>query len=347
MRNNKYPKINYIGNKQKIADWIVDNFPIKSGIVLDLFCGGCSISYKLKELGFTVISNDILYSNFVIAKSLIENNKYLFKKNINIESFSKQNILKKYKNLEHLNKKLFFKSEVKELSKICLFSETLKGYEKYLFLSLIRRAIIRKIPYSRMNIKWTEIIKLRNEEYSYSKYKRKRAYHNDSFINHIINNIDDYNNAVFDNNKKNKAYQMDAFKLLKKIKEKVDLIYMDPPYPSTMNNYNSFYGEFDNIFNKRKTLYSNLVSNNNFLNIFSKIIIASIGKTDYIAISMNDKCKPSALELIDTISDYIECYNIFSKEKTYQVTSKTNKNKSNEILIVLKMKLIVKENQDD
>ncbi|MFV0504422.1 MAG: DNA adenine methylase, partial [Lachnospirales bacterium] len=39
----KYPKVNYIGNKEKIANWIIDEMPIKKGKVLDVFSGGCSV----------------------------------------------------------------------------------------------------------------------------------------------------------------------------------------------------------------------------------------------------------------------------------------------------------------
>ena len=45
----KYPKINYIGNKDKLVDWIIDNLPLKKGTVLDLFSGGNSVAYALKE----------------------------------------------------------------------------------------------------------------------------------------------------------------------------------------------------------------------------------------------------------------------------------------------------------
>ena len=74
---NNYPKVNYIGNKEKLAEWIIQKFPIEKGTVLDLFCGGCSVSYALKEQGFNVISNDALFSNYVIAKAIIENNNEL------------------------------------------------------------------------------------------------------------------------------------------------------------------------------------------------------------------------------------------------------------------------------
>ena len=87
----KYPKINYIGNKEKIADWIVNFIPAEVKSVLDAFSGGASISYKLKELGYKVYSNDILKINYLISKSLIENDTvFLNKKDVwNIFEWSK------------------------------------------------------------------------------------------------------------------------------------------------------------------------------------------------------------------------------------------------------------------
>ena len=67
----KYPKINYIGNKAKLVDWIIENLPLKCGKVLDIFSGGSSVSYALKENNYEVISNDVLYSNYVISKAII------------------------------------------------------------------------------------------------------------------------------------------------------------------------------------------------------------------------------------------------------------------------------------
>ncbi|EOI8653904.1 DNA adenine methylase [Campylobacter jejuni] len=73
----KYPKVNYIGNKEKISTWIIENLPIKKGKVLDLFSGGCAMSYAFKNAGFSVISNDILYSNYCISKAIIENSNQI------------------------------------------------------------------------------------------------------------------------------------------------------------------------------------------------------------------------------------------------------------------------------
>ena len=167
----KYPKINYIGNKVKLVDWIISNMPIKSGVVLDLFSGGTSVSYKLKSQGFSVISNDCLFSNYVLSKAIIENSTDTLDKNVFETYIDEPEIIGKYNQIsKYLTNKLYYDYEVKELAKLIKISETLEGYKKYLFLALIRRAMIRKLPYSRMNVPWNQIQKLRDENYSYEKY---------------------------------------------------------------------------------------------------------------------------------------------------------------------------------
>ena len=49
MLSKKLPKINFIGNKEKIASWICSKFPKKKLTVFDAFSGGASISYESKN----------------------------------------------------------------------------------------------------------------------------------------------------------------------------------------------------------------------------------------------------------------------------------------------------------
>lgn len=331
-----YPKINYIGNKNKLTDWIVFNFPVANGTVLDLFCGGCSVSYALKENGYRVLSNDALYSNYVIAKAIIENNNILLDEKDFDFNISDRKITKKYEEIIFLENRLYFPYEVKELAELICKSDKLLDYKKYLFLALIRRAMIRKIPYSRMNVPWNQIVKLRNEDYSYEKYKRRRAYHNLPFINHIYDNLDNYNNSIFDNHQYNKAYNYDAFDMLDNLNEKVDVIYMDPPYPATMNKYGDFYGLYDSIFN-RELNYINFSENNKFLENLEKLVIKCVNKTSYIVISDNNKTKPSVNEISNMLKKYGKV-EIKEKKHQYKVTNKENKNATIEVLIILQLK---------
>lgn len=333
----KYPKINYIGNKDKLVDWIIENLPIKKGVVLDLFSGGNSVAYALKENNYTVYSNDALYSNYVISKAIIENKDVTVNEDILNAKVTNSEVNKKYKEISFLSNRLYYDDEVKELAKLFVISEKIENeYEKYMFLALIRRAMIRKLPYSRMNVPWNQIQKLRDEDYSYEKYKRRRAYHNYTFEKHIRDNINNYNNAVFDNKKNNKCFNYDSFEMIDKLDKKVDIIYMDPPYPATMNKYGDFYGLYDKAV-KHEIQYVNFSENNMFLTNLEKLVKKCIGKTSYIVISESNKTKPTVEELSNMLSNY-GTVKVFSKEHQYKVTGSINKNQTVEMLIVLKIK---------
>lgn len=329
----KYPKVNYIGNKEKLVNWIIKEMPVKSGTVLDIFAGGCSVSYALKNNGYSVIANDILYADYVIAKALIENSDTSLSVNVFEKKVSEKRVEELEEKFSFLMNCLYYPNEVKELSRLVAISEKLKGAEKYMMLALIRRAMIRKLPYSRMNVPWEQIQKLRNEEYSYMKYKRKRAYHNQTFESHMRENIDAYNEAVFDK-EECKVYNCDAFDMVKKI-DFVDVVYMDPPYPSTMNNYDAFYGMFDEMFDKKRkhTDYTQKVS---FLENMDKLIKKLVGKTRYIVLSQNTRVQPGSDEIGAMLKKYGKV-TLKEKKHNYQVTGKENKNASKELLFTLEM----------
>lgn len=332
MIEKKFPKVNYIGNKNNISQWIVDNLPIKNGVIVDAFSGGSSMSYSFKKHGFTVISNDTLYSSFVLSKAIIENNNETLTKNEILQMY-KKNIDNEFQiNLSWLNNKLYFQHEVKELETLVQTSKSFKGYKRYLFLALLRRAMIRKIPYSRMNVPWKNIKQLRDEEYSYEKYKRKRAYHNFSFLEHILIDLNNYNESIFNNNNNNKCFQKDALTLIKNL-DKVDLIYLDPPYPNTMNKYDDFYDTFDVIFDKKNT-HLDLTNSKNFIINFENIVRESLKKCNYVAISINEKSLNSVNGFIKLLEKYGNL-SIKEKQHNYKVTNSENKNKNFEYLIIV------------
>ena len=201
MYSKKLPKINFIGNKEKIASWICNKFPKNTRMVFDVFSGGGSVSFEAKKKGFKVISNDVLKINFILAKALIENNKTkLSKKDIELIFNGKPFRGFMFKNYSRVN---FFPKECMELDLYRKNIEKLSStHKKALALTLLRRAMIRKMPYSRFNILWKKVVQLRDEEFSYKYYKRKRAYHNQSIKHHFLENLESYNNSIFDNKKK-------------------------------------------------------------------------------------------------------------------------------------------------
>lgn len=327
----KYPKVNYIGNKEKLVDWIINEMPVKNGTVLDLFAGGGSVSYALKNAGYKVISNDILYADFVIAKSFIENDEGCILPSVfdvNVDNVSVE--LKRQK-IDFLADRLYYPNEVDELARLITISELLNDKDKYLFLALLRRAMIRKLPYSRMNVPWNQIQLLRDEEYSYQKYKRRRAYHNQSFKSHMLSDLDDYNATPF-KAQKCFAYQKDALVLADEI-EPVDVVYLDPPYPSTMNNYDLFYGMYDMMFDM-KCEHTDFTNPLTFLSNLEMLISKLKKKTKYIVISQNTRVKPEPIVLEEMLKRY-GLVSIKERKHNYQVTGKENKNLNRELLFVL------------
>ncbi|VTU51876.1 DNA adenine methylase [Latilactobacillus sakei] len=328
-----FPRVNYIGNKNKIVDWIISGIPSDVHTVIDGFAGGGSVAYSLKENGYSVIANDILYSSFVVNKALIENDEEI----IDIDelgaadNYSISN--KVSKRLEFLAEKLYFPSEVEELAKLISYAEeNLTGYKYWMFLALLRRAMIRKLPYSRMNLNWENIVKLRDEQYSYAKYGRKRAYHNNSFISHMLDALDEYNLAVFKTKSNIIVEQLDIVQLLEKYPTG-DLLYLDPPYPGTMNNYDGFYGAFDLMFDKKNS-HINLTSQKDFLDQMHLILKNAQNGYKYAMISLNNSIKPSFTEFSEMISHFGKV-SIFDKKHNYQVSGSDTKQKNIELLALI------------
>lgn len=333
---NKYPKVNYIGNKEKISSWICDSFPDDVNSIFDAFSGGCSLSFEAKKRGYKVISNDILKINYNLSKALIEN------KNIILDDDDIALIFKGKPKIGFMTKNytnvFFFETECQELDKYRENIEKLNNeYKKALAYSLMRRAMIRKMPYSRFTINWGKIVQLRDEEYSYQKYKRKRAYHNQSFKDHFIANLNDYNNSIFDNLQNNKSYNEDIFNLIDNIE--ADLIYLDPPYSGTMNNYFGFYGLIDEYISakKLKPFNNNFIQKKEVIELFKRLF-AKLVKYKYWLLSYNSSSYPSKQEMIEMLSQYSDEIEVIEKDHIYKITGKENKQKNSEYLFFVKNK---------
>ena len=329
-----YPTVNYIGNKEKIVSWITSLIPKDVTSILDVFCGGCSVSYAAKEKGLTVFSNDILAVNHYIGKALIENDsitltpddvEWIFH-GVPFEGFM----------FQHYANEFYFPDECKQLD---LYRKNVlemrDEYKQALAFILLRRAMIRKMPYSRFTIRWEKICQLRDEQFSYEHYKRPRAYHNKSFRFHFEDNLAEYNAAVFSNGKHNQALNLDVYDAIEKVN--ADAIYLDPPYAGTMNDYFGFYGLLDSYINGvvAEPFDNNFIDRKTILEQFDRLF-GSLGKYKYWMLSYNSRSNPSKEELLHLIHKYANNVVLHEMPYAYRVTGKEKKNKDVEYLFVVK-----------
>src|SRR5690606_24283965 len=69
-----FPSTRYMGSKSTLIPHLTDIVKTEDpGTALDAFSGSGVVSYHLKSLGYTVISNDFLKYSSTVSKALIEN----------------------------------------------------------------------------------------------------------------------------------------------------------------------------------------------------------------------------------------------------------------------------------
>ncbi len=330
----RFPTINFIGNKERISKWIFENIPAEGKTFFDVFSGGCSVSYEAKKSGCKVITNDILKINHLIGKALIENNKIRLTDEDAHTIFSGKPVTGfMHKNYSNVN---FFPKECMELDQYRKNIEKIKNpYKKALAFILLRRSMIRKMPYSRFTILWEKVKQLRDEEFSYKHYGRKRAYHNQTIREHFEENMEDYNDSVFDNGRNNKSYNQDVFKLIPKIK--ADIAYLDPPYAETMNNYHGFYGLLDSfVKNKLTSPFENdFADKKKSLELFDRLF-SEMRKFDCWILSYNNNAYPHKNQILELINKYSKNVQVLEKKHNYQISGSALKNKNREYLFVVK-----------
>lgn len=332
-----YPTINYIGNKEKIVEWISSLLPSDAKSFFDVFAGGCSVAYMAKGKGLQVFANDILNINYQIAKALIENNNETLDED-DLKLIFEGDPFKGFMTINYADQ-FYFEEECMQLDLYRSNIEKLSTkYKKALALTLMRRAMIRKMPYSRFTIKWEKVKQLRDEEFSYQHYKRRRHYHNQSFRFHFEDNLKEYNESVFDNGQNNKAYNVDVFEAINTIK--ADIIYMDPPYAGTMNDYFGFYGLLDSYITSTvsKPFDNNFIDKTTIMDQFDKLF-SNLGNYKYWILSYNSRSKPSKEELLALLQKYSNDVVVKEMPYAYRVTGKEKKNKDIEYLFIAKNRI--------
>lgn len=239
---NKIKTIRYMGNKNKLLDFIVPEIikhSEKDDVICDLMAGTNSIAYAIKDKR-TIYTNDIQYYSYIISIGLIKNNRYI----INSKN-AKSDLEKKYQeNIDNPIYDFFEKNykntyfthkQCKEIDSIRYSIDSIKFEElKSLYLIALMNAMCVCQSTSGHFAQY-----LPKEHPRLEKIKKK------SIWCEFLKKCNDFNNLIF-SEYNNKCFNLD-YSMLFNLPEFgcVDLVYIDPPY--TGEQYSRFYHVLETV----------------------------------------------------------------------------------------------------
>ncbi|PKP15127.1 MAG: modification methylase HphIB, partial [Bacteroidetes bacterium HGW-Bacteroidetes-23] len=138
--------------------------------------------------------------------------------------------------------------------------------------------------------------------------------------------------------KNNVSYNDDVFNLLDNIK--ADIIYLDPPYTGTMNNYFGFYGLIDDFIESSQTVpfENNFVDRKTVGLLFDKLF-SKLSNFKYWILSYNNSSFPTKNELLYLLNKYSNNVQVIERKHNYKITGKEKKEANKEYLFIVKNEL--------
>jgi len=217
----KYPTTRFMGSKKKLLKeiWNVAS-QFKFDTVVDLFSGSGIVGYMFKTQGKKVISNDYMAMSATFTRAMIENNSIILKNTDVLKLLEPRYTSDRF--VETTFKDLYFSDEDNR------FIDTLRTniwalknpYKRAIAMSSLIRACTKKRPRGIFT-------------YTGMRYDDGRRDIHLSLREQFIEAVEAVNSAVFNNNKDNKSYNVDALDLPA---IKGGLIYIDPPYYSPLSD---------------------------------------------------------------------------------------------------------------
>lgn len=209
-----FPRVRYMGSKYGVLQALYDVFSSLSfDTALDAFSGSGVVAYLLKRMGKEVTANDFLAWPATIATALIENGS----DKLSTEDVAKITgpALDDRDFIWRVFRGRYFPDEdLRFLDAAWSHIARLPHYKKSVALAALCLAAAWKQPRGVFTI--TDV-----------RYDDGRRQMHTSLRELFVEAVHEYNAAVFQNGRRNRALKQDVFDLLE---NKYDLVYLDPPY---------------------------------------------------------------------------------------------------------------------
>jgi len=312
-----------MGSKNKIIDniWeVIKDYEFNS--FYDAFAGSNVVSYLLKTKGKQVITNDFMKMSYFVSKAIIENSfetideKDLFflLNNDNRYDFVTRNFAGLY----------FNENDNRFIEKVRYNIDFLNSeYKQAIALSALIRSCIKKRPRG--------IFTYVGDRYNDGRNDIKK-----NFEEHFFENIELFNNAVFNNGFNNISLNLKTEEY--KVKN-ADMVYFDPPYYS-MNSDNDYTRRYhfveglavkwENLkiqehtkTRKFKSYKSPFSKKDNAYAAFDKLI--SMYRESILLISYSSNSLPTRNEIYVILKKYKSNVDIYDIDHTYSFGNHNHK----------------------
>ncbi len=294
-----FPTTRYQGSKRKILPWIYKCIKeIEFHTIIDAFGGSASFSYLAKAMGKGVIYNDLLKFNFLIGKSVIENNNVLVNNTELDYIFNNKTSENQYNFIQNNFRDVYFLDEENVwLDQAIQNIYTLNGpaneidYKRAILFNALFQSCLAKRPF---NLFHRKNLYIRTADVKRN-FGNKTTWEK-SFENHMVSFVQQINKAVFDNNQNCLAINKSVFEL---DMLEADCVYLDPPYfnsrgTNETSNYYRCYHFLEGI--SQYETWGELIN------------IESVNKGFKKELSINHFNK------VDVESSFEELFNIFRKK---------------------------------
>jgi len=257
----------YMGSKTKLLQFIDKSIREVIGdfsSFVDIFSGTGVVGNYFNKDNVQIISNDLLYSNYITNYAFLSNDPFDYKKIDNL--LIKFNSLKGRANYfsKHFGDKFFSNDIAKKIGSIR--EEIEKIYKKSEINFREKAILITSLIYA--------FDKIANTCGHYDAYRENAEFKN----NLVLKHLDIFHNK----NHTNKIYNQDSNTLFKSLENKIDIVYADPPYNS--RQYSSLYHLIENLARWNKPEVEGKVSKMKYRNKLN-----------------SDYCKKTAIETFDDL----------------------------------------------
>lgn len=213
-RTPSYPRLRYMGSKYRVVPYLahlLSTIPFDSA--LDAFSGSGVVGYALKEMGKSVTCNDFLHFPATVAQAVVENPGVTLSQD-DVELLLSPNADGRDFISTTFEGLYFGADDHSFLDSAWSHIDQLPAYKKQLAISALCLAAARKQPRGVFTI--TDV-----------RYDDGRRQMRMSLRDLFLEAVQEYNQAVFDNGRTNRAMCSDVLQI---DPEGYDLVYLDPPY---------------------------------------------------------------------------------------------------------------------